>query len=188
MKKQILFLAMFTMALIFAGTNSVFGQTLSPGITATTPIVPLACIATSEPLHPFAGVPYIYSLSGPGPEVPSSYTWWATKNMNFITGEVVMPAGTNSNLSTQLTVASNDLVSTSTNYGITTPVSTAGADEVEITWSASILAANQVTSGVPARNIPTFVVGYAEGENCADNIQVYEINPEPNIYYRYCSY
>jgi hypothetical protein len=32
MKKQILFLAMFTLAMIFAGTNNVFGQLL-PGVT-----------------------------------------------------------------------------------------------------------------------------------------------------------
>lgn len=175
---------MLTVAIIFAGTNSVFGQLL-PGVTATTPIDPLSCIATSEPLHPFPGIPYTYSLTGPGPEVPSSYTWWATKDINFVSGVVAMPAGTNTNFAGRLTDVS-DLVAVGTTYGVTTPAATAGSNSVEITWSADILSRTiyQTAVGSPgtsAAPTSTFVVGYAEGENCADNMQVYEINPKPNF-------
>jgi hypothetical protein len=191
MKKQILFLAMFTMAMIFAGTGNVFGQLL-PGVTAPAPgpnqpIDPLSCVAGSEPLHPFPGVPYTYSLTGnAGPEVAASYTWWATKGINFVSGVVAMPAGTNTNLSTQLTVATGDLVAAGTTYGVTTPAATVGSNSVQITWSADILSRTiyQTAVGSPgtaALPTSTFVVGYAEGENCADNIQVYEINPQPNF-------
>ena len=47
MKKQILFLAMFTVALIFAGTNNVFGQQL--GASSTT-VPPISCADPSDPV------------------------------------------------------------------------------------------------------------------------------------------
>lgn len=190
MKKQILFLAIFSLA-ILAGTTNVYGQLL-PGITSPTkpaplqPITPLSCLTTSEALHPFPGVSYAYSLRGPGPETVSAYTWWATKDTSFVTGAVTMPAGTNTNLAQRLTTASFDLINTSSNYGVTTPITTVGADSVRITWSADILSRTsyQTRTGAPgtaALPTSTFVVGYAQGVNCADNIQVYEINPKPNF-------
>lgn len=173
---------MFTLALIFAGTNKVVGQLL-PGITGgATPtlITPLACIATSEPLHPFPGVPYTYSLDGAsGEEVAASYTWWATKDINFISGVVDVAGGMlNTNFAGRLTTPT-DLISV-TNYGVTTPAATAGSNEVVISWSADILAGTDYQND-PGPGTATFVVGYSEGENCADNIQVYEINPMPNF-------
>lgn len=186
MKKQILFLAMFTLALIFAGTNKGFGQLL-PGVTdpsgANQPIPGLTCIGSSEPLHPFAGVPYKYILDGTqGEETAASYTWWTTKDPNFINGPVNIADMTGSNMSTRLTVAPGELIATSTHYATTTPAATAGSNEIEITWSPDILALTQYqATAADAPKTSTFVVGYAEGVLCADNIQVFEIAPLPNF-------
>ncbi len=171
-------MAFVTLALIFAGTNNGFGQLL-PGVTATTPIDPLSCVATSEPLHPFPGVPYKYSLDGDnGIELAASYTWWATKNANFITAPVTIATMAGTNFAGRL--IGPDVFGLSATYGATTPAATVGSNEVEITWSADILAGTDY-QGLPGPGTSTFVVGYSEGENCADNIQVYEINPMPNF-------
>jgi hypothetical protein len=180
MKKQILFLALFILA-IFAGNFTVFGQAtpLSPGVTATQKIPDLSCIATSEPLHPFAGVPYIYSMDNGSGATSSDWTWWATQDVNFIstTGGV-----TTTNMATKgLTKASGDLVDNGPTYGVTTPAG-AGANEVSITWSAGLLARTKYqATAADVGKASTFVVGYSHGTTCADNIQVYEINPKPNF-------
>lgn len=171
MKKQVLILMLFAIALI-ASTSTAFGQSLGA---SSQPIDPLTCVAgADQPLHPFAGVPYTYSLNGSnGAETAASYTWWATKDPNFITAE-----GTTNMATTAL--ASPQVLNVSTTYGQTTPATTPGANTVSITWSADILAGTDY-QGIPGPGTPTFVVGYAEGANCADNIQVYEINPMPNF-------
>jgi hypothetical protein len=178
MKKQILFLTMFTLALIFAGTNKVVGQLL-PGAT----IDPLGCLASSEPLHPFPGVPYKYTLDGTQGEMKAlSYTWWATKDPTFISGPVNIADMTGSNMAGRLTVSPGQLIATSTNYATTTPAATAGSNEIEITWSPDILSLTEYqATPADAPKTSTFVVGYAEGDNCADNIQVFEIAPVPNF-------
>ncbi len=187
MKKQILFLAMITLAFIFAGTSKVFAQPpLDPGVTLPTgtnqPIPPLSCVTSADqPLHPFAGVLYDYSLLNTGAEeTAANWTWWATKDPDFIT-----TAGT-LNLGTALTVASGALVSTSADYGTDNTGTALGSNTVQIAWSANVLAGTEyqgdaAAAGTPADPSPTFVVGYAEGVDCADNIQVYEINPAPNF-------
>jgi hypothetical protein len=83
MKKQILFLAMFTLAMIFAGTNNVFGQALSPSpyTPASTPIPLANCVGT--PQQPKAGVSYNYELDNTSADA-TGYRFWATKNPNFI--------------------------------------------------------------------------------------------------------
>lgn len=180
MKKQILLLAIFTLA-ILAGTNTAWGQ-LGP---ATKPIVPLLCIASSEPLHPFPGVPYRYALDGDnGTEITASYTWWATKNPDFITAPVTIATMAGTNFDGRLTVSPGQLIAVSNTYGTTSavapPVAGVTPNEVTITWSSEILAGTDYQN-VPGPGTATYVVGYAEGENCADNIQVFEINPQPNF-------
>jgi hypothetical protein len=135
-------------------------------------------------LHPFPGVPYIYSLDGAvtGAEPAKNFTWWATKNTSFITGVVDPSDMSGSNFAGRLTTTSGDLIDAGTTYGVTTAATTTGANEVEITWSADILAGTTYQGdGVAPNGTPTFVVGYAEGDNCADNIEVYEINPLKNF-------
>jgi hypothetical protein len=74
-----------------------------------------------------------------------------------------------------LTTASGDLLAAGTSYGVTSTT-----PSVDITWSPEILAGTQY-QGTGAPGTPTFVVGYATGANCSDNIQVYEINPVFNF-------
>ena len=170
MKKQILFLAMFTMALIFAGTTNSYGQLLP----RTTPaaIDTISCITNSLPLHPVPGVNYTYKMDGEtGEEWTSNWTWWATKDTSFINGSGL-------NTTNAYTTGAGDLLNASAHY----LTSTLNADSVVIAWSPEVLALTKYqdpfdpTGLVPS---PTFVVAYAEGINCADNIEVYEINPIP---------
>lgn len=191
MKKQILLLAVFTLATLFAGTSKVFGQ-LSPGVTdpdgSNQSIPELSCISSSEPLHPYAGVSYTYALSnGSGEETSANWTWWATKDPEFITAEGTFNLA-NMLLSPTTTTAGTDLVATSTDYGVDNSGTTNGSASVDITWSSSILAATEYqgdatnwSTASSSSPTPTFVVGYSEGVNCADNIQVFEINPLSNF-------
>jgi hypothetical protein len=186
MKKQILFLAMLTVAIMFAGTNKVFGQ-VNALVPSSSTVPPISCADPSDPsfvpqpLHPFAGVPYTYSLDGAAGETPAlSYTWWVTKDPGFIPS-----VGTN-NLANRLTPPA--ILAPGSTYGVTTPAATTGADEVTLTWSANILSATEYqgdasgwATATSANPTPTFVVGYVEGDACADNIQVYEIAPLPNF-------
>ena len=167
-------MSFFTLALIFAGINNVFGQTLDQHITSTQALPALSCAtATPLPLHPYAGVAYTYTMTTPGAELADEWTWWVTKDPDFI------PSAGNNNLATRLTVSAGELVAASGHYG----VATAAANSISITWSPEILAATEyqgdvTAAGTAADPSPTFVVGYATGVNCADNIQVFEINPK----------
>ena len=159
---------MFTLALIFAGTSKVFGQLGA----STNTIAPLSCVAGSYPLHPYPGQSYTYMMDGTsGPETVSGWTWFATKDPSFISVVGTTPTLNTANM---LTTASGDLLNVSANYG----VAGSPTPSVDITWSPEILAAT-VYQGNPGE--PTFVVGYGKGVNCADNLQVYEINPVFNF-------
>ncbi len=163
---------MFTMALIFAGTSTAWGQ-LSPRTTPAV-ITPLGCAGTANFLHPIAGVPYTYQMDGTtGPEDVIGWTWFATKNPAFIAAPNVLSADSlNANTVGELLEASG-------NYGVLGSVT----NSVSITWSPEILA-NTLYQGPASTTVfpsPTFVVGYGKGQNCADNIQVFEINPIMNF-------
>lgn len=158
MKKQIFILILA----VFASVTVALGQAQHLSNPNTT-----SC--STDALHPAPGVPYGYKITA----TPSGgqYTWWATKDLNFISS-TTSPTANNS--STKLTVASGDLIATSGNYG--TPNSAAGADIVTITWSSAILANTKIDTN------PTFVVGYYEANGaaglCADNIKVYQLDPK----------
>jgi hypothetical protein len=162
---------------MFTGTTNAFAQLT----TATNPITPLSCVAgATEPLHPYAGVSYNYVLDGAsGEETASIYSWWATKDPDFITAEGVTNMGT--------ALASPDVTGTSANYGVATDIAVDNtANQVTIIWGTDILASTEwqgdvTAAGTPTAPSPTFVVGYATGLNCADNIQVFEINPAPSF-------
>ena len=173
MKKQILFLAFFTLALIFAGTNSVFGQLLpSPYTPASVPITLVNCVGS--PQQPKAGVPYTYELDNTTADA-TGFRFWATKNPNFISGTPTVTNQTDSlkrNYSTELYgYSANYLTQSSTN-------------SVSITWGPDILSRTNyqqgdIGAGTLATPTSTFVVGWAE--NCADNIKIWEIDPRPSF-------
>jgi hypothetical protein len=172
MKKQILILAFFLMA-VFAGVNKSYGQALSPHYTAGTPITALTCAANADFLHPMAGVPYTYQMDGSaGADPAATWTWWATKNPAFITNYAI-PADS-------LNQAVGELMArTDANYG----KPTAGKNSVVIEWSSALLNLTKYQAASPADDpkTSTFVVGYATGTTCSDNIKVYEINPIINF-------
>ncbi|WP_321347521.1 hypothetical protein [uncultured Draconibacterium sp.] len=175
MKKQILFLTLFVAAILVG--NNAFGQLDA----RTTPaaIDPLSCVGTSLPLHPYPGQTYTYTMDGStGAQAADQWTWFATKNPEFI------DAATNTlQIADMLTTASGALLNVGASYGVTS-----GTNSVDITWSPELIAATlyqgDATGWATAdasNPTPTFVVGYATGVNCTDNIQVYEINPELNF-------
>jgi len=149
MKKQILFLVLSLLA-IFSGVSTSFGQALAGS-------VPRGINCTDDAMHPIAGKKYIYKASS---NQVGNYTFWSTKDMNFI----ATAAGvTTTNIATKLTTPT-DLLTASANYA------TANAlDNVEITWSDAIL--NGTTTAAP-----TFVAVNQDG-TCANNLKVWSIIP-----------
>lgn len=166
MKKQLFILILA----VFASVNVVLAQ---PYATTHTAPRPLAC--NNDALHPIAGKPYVYTLDATPPN--GVYTWWATKNPNFIS---TTASTTTMNTGTQLTTASGDLINVSPNYGAGNGTT---ANTVSITWSSALLAGTQYQStpgaAAPAKT-PTFVAAYyaaPSGSGCADNFKVYELEP-----------
>lgn len=154
MKKQILFIII---ALTFA-INLTYGQAVKYSDPR-----PVSC--TDDALHPIAGREYDYAATGT--PAGGNFTFWATKDQNFIT-----MSGTNrvyNNVApTLLTTAVDDeLVSTSTNYNTPDP-----ATSVQIIWSSGLLANTEYQTN------PTFVaVYYEDPTGCSDNFKVYELDP-----------
>lgn len=165
MKKQILFLAMFTLALIFAGINKSYGQ-LAPQLSAAptfcTPATTVAAAcATSDALHPIAGTLYPYTVTVTNGGTDPLIHWFVTDNPEFIVDNASDGAGT---LSTdfETTPSSAYLQATGTSYN--DPANT--SNTVDITWKY-----------FPA-STAVFLVAYVKGDpTCTDNIQVYKIEP-----------
>lgn len=150
MKKQLLILLVLA---FFAGISA-FGQAL-PGST------PRGVSCTGSPLTPIAGNSYDYTALGT--PAGGNFTFWATKDQDFIT---TTAAGvTTTNIATRLTTPA-DLLATSANYGVPDPAAT-----VSITWSDAILA------GTDPATSPTFVATLYNGTACADNFRVWSIDP-----------
>ena len=166
MKKQILILAFFTLALI-AGSSSAFGQLV------TSNIAPAPSVCTSDALHPVAGQSYPYTIDNTNGVVPTDYSWWITKNPQF-----VVPVTGAMDQSSKLIVAAGQLIAT-------TALGAADGKTINITWSPEILAKTKyqtapniaATAAAPS---PTFVAVMANGA-CNNNLQVYEINPKPSF-------
>ena len=163
MKKQILILVMFTLALIFAGTKS-YGQDLNyiPG-TALAPVTAIPC-ATADALHPIPGTTYTYTVTV-APGVSTGYIQWfafnATASGTLITGgsiaAAIAAAEVNTGASQYL------LLADATKYKLTTNTSN------------SITAAWQSFDGSTKTIL---LVAYVKGEGgCSDNIEVFHIQP-----------
>ena len=144
MKKQILFSLLLA---IFAGSIA-YGQAINGSI-------PRGILCVDTPLNPIAGKEYTYQA---GSNQPGSYTFWATKDVNFIS------AGTTNMATTKLTTASGDLLTASANYAAADV-----SDNVKITWSDAILSGTTVAA-------PTFVAVNQDG-SCTNNFKVWAIKP-----------
>ena len=153
MKKQIFILVVFVWV-IFANANKSYGQAIAGS-------APRGIGCADDALHPMAGKSYTYKASS---NQAGNYTFWATKNSNFITSSGTAPSQvTTTNMAGRLTTTVG-LLST-TNYA--TPGIT---DNVQITWSDATLKAT-----IPA-SAPTFVVVNQVGI-CANNLKVWSIDP-----------
>ena len=164
---------MFTLAIIFAGTNNVFGQlNPSPFTPASVPNPLVNCVGDAQ--HPKAGVSYNYLLNNTSADA-TGYRFWATKDPDFVS----LVAGT-----TTLNQAdslhrnySTELFGYSASY-----LGQTVTNSVDITWGPDLLARTDyqqghIGAGTIAAPTSTFVVGWAE--NCADNIKIWEIDPSP---------
>lgn len=156
MKKQIL---IFVLVIFATCLESVYGQALHD----SNPQPTTGC--TDDALHPIAGKSYNYAaIVNP---TGGNFTWWATKDPNFITNQ------TTNNLSTKMTVGTG-LTATSASYGVT-----GSTNNVDITWSSATLAGTSYQSLVAGKT-PTFVVVLydAPAAGCANNLKVYELDPK----------
>jgi hypothetical protein len=154
MKKQILLITFFVLAL-FAGTLTTYGQAVHVS-------TPRGINCTDDALHPIAGKAYTYQA---GSNQTGNYTFWATKDPNFIT---TSGSTTTYNINTKLaspttTPTGTDLLATSANYA------TAGVDTVGITWSDAILSGTTTAA-------PTFVAVLKDG-TCSNNFNAWAIQP-----------
>jgi len=159
MKKQILFLAFFVLALIFAGTSSVLGQNLTGVAECATPTpINTTCIA-ADALHPVPGTDYEYEVVVPTPAGGSfTYHWFVTQDQTFITASALS--------ATPEAVGGTHIFAAGTGYNSGTNTS----EKMTITWkSFTHDAAN-----------PVFLVVYVENTvTClTDNIEVYIIEPK----------
>jgi len=171
MKKQILFLAFFILAALASITDS-YGQ--MPLSTVGVETATCTTGGTDSPLNPKPGKPYNYSVNigntGAITGTVTDYVWWATKEQVFVS---TTGSTTTSPYLTNMLTTSNGLIATGANYGS----ATGGTATMSITWSPSTLAGTDY-QGIPGPGTPTFVAVMAKGA-CADNIQVWEINPQP---------
>jgi len=158
MKKQILFIALFVLA-VFASVNKSYGQALAPRA--------MTCL-TSDALHPIAGQPYTYAIDVPAlPAGAKTYNWLVTQDASFIAAGV---------LTTNIqTTAGSLLFATGTGYNApgTTATPGTGAPTQSITWK----------SFVYDPTAPVFVVievkGLTTGTGACEtsNLKVFKIVP-----------
>lgn len=165
MKKQILFLALFSLALIFAGLKS-YGQDknyVDGASAACAPVTPLPCV-TEDALHPLPGKTYTYNVTV-NPAVSTGAIHWfvynATTNNNLITAgsiaATIAAAEPDGGTSQFLLDADNAKYNLATN--------TSGT--IDISWQSFDGTANRI-----------LLVAYVKGEGgCSDNIEVFRIEP-----------
>ena len=173
MKKQILFLMFFVLA-VFADITDSYGQTpigLSNNPTSCITPTPIdATCVTNDALHPIPGKEYTYTVDVPTPTGTKKFNWFVTTDKNFITTD-----GTT--FVTTLTTAiekndGTDLHILTSGTGYHDPAST-GTTEIKMTWKPFPYDVNN----------PVFLVIYVTNEGTApntcttDNIQVYVIKP-----------
>lgn len=168
MKKQILFLAFFILAAL-AGMNKSYGQDPSnlPAVTACAPVTPLACSTGADALHPMPGQTYSYTVTVTPAVAAGGFVRWFVYNTTanadaIITGGSILTAAglaeADGGGSQFLLDAENGVYNSITN---TDP-------SIDISWQSF----NGTTTEI-------LLVAYVQANtaNCADNIQVWRIEP-----------
>jgi len=152
---------MFTLALIFAGSNQSYGQYVNymTGAPTCTPAIPLGCTTTDDALHPLPGKSYTYTITT-DPLAVGNVHWFVTDQSDVITSTV---------LGTPVLQPTRDGVN-----GTYVLTATAGvydtpgaAKTIDISWKSFDGATNEVL-------LVAYVTGAA---GCSDNVEVYRIEP-----------
>jgi hypothetical protein len=167
MKKQILFLAMFTLALFFVSSSKVFGQVdyhpyldAAPASCVTAKTLTCAGTTTTPELSPTPGVSYNYKIKT-DPTTVGSILWFVTTNP-----EIIKVSGTAPVLqaSREDKAGAGNYVLSATSAVYNTPGT---VDNIDIVWKNFDGNANTV-----------FVVAYVQGaSNCSDNVEIWRIKP-----------
>ncbi len=160
MKKQILIFAMFTLALIFAGTSKSFGQYVNymTGAPTCTPAIPLGCTDADDPLHPLPGQSYLYEITT-DPVAIGSVHWFVTDESQIITSTVL---GTPVLQPNRDVINGDYILTADANYNIPGP-----GKSINISWKSFDAVTNQVL-------LVAYVTGAA---GCSDNVEVFRIEP-----------
>jgi hypothetical protein len=161
MKKQILFLGMFTLALIFAASNTAYGQykNFMDGAPSCTPAVGLNCSSTDDGLHPLPGKSYNYEI-GTDPAAVAAVHWFVTDESDIITYPAGAPV-----LQPNRDAVNGTYVLTATAGVYNTPGNT--AKSIDVSWKFFDASANDVL-------LVAYITGAA---GCSDNVEVYKIEP-----------
>ena len=165
MKKQILFLAFFILA-VFAGMNKSYGQysnKLSAAPTFCPPATPIgAACATADALHPIPGTLYPYTVTVTNGGTAPTIHWFVTDNPNFIVDNATTDGGGDLTTDIEAAATSDYIQAAGASYNVPTNTS----NTVDITWKY-----------FPSTTT-VFLVAYVKGDpTCTDNIQVYKIQP-----------
>lgn len=161
MKKQILILTMFTLALIFATTNMSYAQQSNPEIdhlsavpSYCVPAVPLQC-AEGDGLTPMPGVAYDYTIAVSD---LGTIHWFVTDDSNIMTAPGTLTGNIQAGDGSGDYILSSDAVYNDPNNTSAT---------ISLTWQPFDGTANEV-----------LLVAYAvNAAGCTDNIEVYRIIP-----------
>ena len=154
---------MFTLAIIFAGTTTAWGQVsttpdvdhLDAAATYCPTAVPLTC-GTGTALNPLPGVPYDYTITSSS---VGTLHWFVTDDSQIITTQGTIAAAIE-----PADGSSPYILTANTAYNSTTNTSAT----VNITWKAFDGVANNVI----------LVVYNVDDANCTDNMEVYRIEPK----------
>lgn len=161
MKKQILFLATFTLALIFAGTNWSYGQykNFMDGAPSCATSVPLGCATTDDGLHPLPGKSYAYTITT-DPVTVASVLWFVTDESDIITYPAGAPV-----LQPNRDAINGTYVLNATAAAYNVPANT--AKTINVSWKSFDPVAHKVV-------LVAYITGAA---GCSDNVEVYKIEP-----------
>jgi len=163
MKKQILILAMVTLALFFVGMKS-YGQDANY-INVGTPTCPVPALlncatGTVGPLNPIPGVVYTYTVSVAPPVGTGGYIQWFVTDDAALIDATGLIAGIEPN-----TGASPYLLAATPAAAYNSTTNTSAT--IDVSWQSFDPAAHNV-----------LLVAYVKGNNgCSDNIEVWRIEP-----------
>lgn len=168
MKKQILFLAMFTLALIFASTKAsgqtvVYSKNLTQAPASCVAAVPLTCSVAADALHPIPGAKYTYTVDVSPIVATGGYIHW------FVTDQSTIIDGTGTAPVLQTTRDKGDgngkyiLLADVAKYDLNSNLS----PTIDISWKYFDGTTQQV-----------LLVAYVmDNKGCTNNVEVYRIIP-----------